>query len=72
MEKQIILTNSEKKCLREQVTKMAKMLGGTVVFDGVASERNAIKEPTQAQRIKNYSELIASGSKYQKPKHLRK
>ena len=42
-------------------------------LDSNASERKAVeKEPTQKERIKNYDEVLSSGKKNSKPKHLKK
>jgi len=64
----------EIKCLREHLMKANEILNRLGFgLDGNASERKAIKkEPTQKERKNNYSELLNSNSKYQKPKHLQK
>lgn len=69
----IVITAENYKCLREHLNAIESIVSGGVVLVGVASERKADKkEPSQNQKIKNYSELLDSKGKYQKPKHLRK
>jgi hypothetical protein len=42
-------------------------------LDGDASERKAIKkEPTSKQRLNNYLEILTTGKKNSKPRHLQK
>ena len=62
------------KCLREHLMKANEILNRLGFgLDSDAIERKAVKkEPTKRERINNYSELLNSNTKYQKPKHLKK
>jgi len=73
MEK-VTISVKELKCLREHLMKADEIITRLGLnLDGGASERKAVKkEPTQKERKNNYSELLNSNSKYQKPKHLQK
>jgi hypothetical protein len=64
----------EIKCLREHLMKANEILNRLGFgLDGNASERKAIKkEPTQKERINNYAEILSTGKKNSKPRHLRK
>jgi hypothetical protein len=59
------------KCLREHLTKANEILHRLGFgLDGGASEGKAVKkEPTVAQRKKNWAEALETGKK---PKHLQK
>ena len=59
------------KCLREHLIKANEILHRLGFgLDGGASESKAVKkEPTAAQRRKNWEEALSTGTK---PKHLRK
>ena len=62
------------KCLREHLMKANEILNRLGFgLDSDAIERKAVKkEPTKRERINNYSEILNSNTKYQKPKHLKK
>lgn len=62
----------EIKCLREHL-KQANEILNRLGF-GLDSEIKVAvkKEPTQKERIKNYDEVLSSGKKNSKPKHLQK
>lgn len=68
------LSIKELKCLREHLMKANEILNRLGFgLDSEASERKAVKkEPTQKQRIKNYDEVLSSGKKNTKPRHLQK
>lgn len=72
--KRIILTVEENKCLRECLKTIESILYGRGLSTGggIVKKEAVKKEPTQKQRVNNYTELLSSGSKYQKPKHLQK
>lgn len=62
----------EIKCLREHLMKANEILNR--LGFGLDSEVKVAvkKEPTQRERVNNYSKLLESNTKYQKPKHLQK
>jgi hypothetical protein len=64
----------EIKCLREHLMKANEILNRLGFgLDGDASERKAIKkEPTQKEKVNNYLEVLSTGKKNSKPKHLQK
>lgn len=68
------IPTKELKCLREHLKKADEILNRFGFgLDSNASERKAVeKEPTQKERIKNYDEVLSSGKKNSKPKHLKK
>lgn len=72
--KSITISVEENKCLRECLKTIESILNGKGLnLVGGASYRKADKkEPTSKERINNYSELLSSGKKYHKPKHLQK
>lgn len=72
--KSIVISEEENKCLRECLKTIESILNGkgSSLSGGASESKAAKKEPTQKQRINNYTELLSSNSKYQKPKHLRK
>lgn len=62
----------ELKCLREHLMKADEILNR--LGFGLDSEVKAAvrKEPTQKERVKNYDEVLSTGKKNSKPKHLQK
>lgn len=64
----------EIKCLREHLMKANEIINRLGFgLDGNLPANIAVKkEPTQRQRIKNYTEALSSGKKNSKPKHLQK
>ena len=65
-------TNQDIKMLRDIYKKSGELL--TRLGFGLDSEIKVAvkKEPTQKERIKNYDEILSSGKKNSKPKHLQK
>lgn len=68
------IPTKELKCLREHLKKAYEILDRLGFgLDGRLQQIEAVKkEPTQKQRVNNYSKLLESNTKYQKPKHLQK
>jgi len=63
----------ELKCLREHLMKADEILNRFGFGLGSEMEKVTVrKEPTQKERIKNYDEILSSGKKNVKPRHLQK
>lgn len=72
--KTVNISEKEIECLREHLMKANEILNRLGFgLDGDASERKAIKkEPTQKEKVNNYLEVLSTGKKNIKPKHLQK
>ena len=71
MSNTVTISVEELKCLRERLKEAISLIDS--LGSGVqVSKPNPPKEPTQAERTRNYSDLIGTGQRYKKPKHLRK
>lgn len=69
MSNTVTISVKELKCLRERLKEAVELIDSLGL--GVAKKVTP-KEPTQKERTQNYADLISSGAKYKKPKHLRK
>jgi hypothetical protein len=72
MQKSVTISIKELNVLRETFKKANEIINRLGSDDGGANESKAIKEPSQSQKVKNYSELLSTNTKYKKPKHLTK
>jgi hypothetical protein len=68
------ISNQDIKMLRDIYNKSGELLKRLGFgLDGNSPTNTAVKkEPNQKQRIKNYDEILSSGKKNSKPKHLLK
>ncbi len=62
----------ELKCLREHLMKADEILKRFGFGLGSEIKVAVKKEPTQKERINNYAEILSTGKKNSKPKHLQK